>query len=232
MNEPNSEVEARIASAARELYHAPPPTPSEEMWTEIQSRLESDIPVVPINSASGRRSRGRMGWWVGIAAALAIGLGLGRLSLVSTQASDGDPVAVAEVSEHPAAGRSSAQRSTLPYMLATRNHLDRAESFLTAVRSDRSNGWDDPQIGPWARSLLSRTRLLMVTPAAAAPEMRTLLEDLELMLMQIVVTADTGDPQEARIVDQGLEESDLLFRLRSATSRNIGLVRRPSFPTL
>jgi hypothetical protein len=150
-----------------------------------------------------------MGWWVGIAAALAIGLGLGRLSLAPTPA--GNSVVAAAERSGPDAGR-----STQPYMLATRDHLDRAESFLTTVKTDRASGWNNPEIGTWARSLLSRTRLLMATPAAAeGPEMKALLEDLELMLMQIVVTADTDDPQESMIVHQGLEESGLLLRLRS-----------------
>lgn len=209
MNDHNNGFDSRIAEAAQELYHAPPPTPGDEMWTDIQARLESNTPVVQIESPSGRMGRSRMGWWVGIAAALAIGLGLGRLSLAPTSAGD----SVAEVAERLG---SDAERSTRPYMLATRNHLDRAESFLTTVRTDRASGWENPEIGTWARSLLSRTRLLMSTPAAAeGPELKALLEDLELMLMQIVVTANTDDPQESLIVDQGLEESDLLLRLRS-----------------
>lgn len=209
MNDHKDGIDTRIAEAAQGLYNAPPPTPSEEMWTDIQSRTESDTGVVPIGSAPGRRRRTGMGWWVGIAATLAIGLGLGRLSLAPTPS--GDPVV--DVAE---ATGADAERSTQPYMLATRDHLDRAESFLTTVRTDRASGWDNPEMGTWARSLLSRTRLLMATPAAAeGPEMKALLEDLELMLMQIVVTADTDDPKESLIVDQGLEESGLLLRLRS-----------------
>ena len=166
-----------------------------------------------------------MGWWIGIAAALAIGLGLGRLTLGPT--SLGDTVAESAVRTG-----SGAERSTPPYMLATNNHLNSAESFLTAVKTDRTSGWDNPEIGTWARSLLSRTRVLMATPAAERPEVKALLDDLELMLMQIVVTADTEDPQESWIVDQSLEEGDLLLRLRSAASRNDRPVSGPTFPTL
>jgi len=210
MNDHKNGIDSRIAEAAQDLYNAPPPTPGKEMWTDIQSRLESDTDVVPIGSAPGQKRRTGMGWWVGIAAALAIGLGLGRLSLVPTPAGD----SVVEVADRTGP---EAERSAQPYMLATRDHLDRAESFLTTVKTDRASGWNNPEIGTWARSLLSRTRLLMATPAASeGPEMKALLEDLELMLMQIVVTADTDDPQESRIVDQGLEESGLLLRLRSA----------------
>ncbi|MEE8487134.1 MAG: hypothetical protein V3S56_03110, partial [Gemmatimonadota bacterium] len=166
MNDHKNGIEARIAEAAQELYHAPPPTPGDEMWTDIQARLESNTPVVPIESPSGRMGRSRMGWWVGIAAALAIGLGLGRLSLAPVPGGD-SAVEVTEISPP------DAERSPLPYRLATRSHLDRAESFLTTVKTDRASGWDNPEIGTWARSLLSRTRLLMATPAASeGPEMK------------------------------------------------------------
>ena len=210
MNDQNNGIDKQIADSARELYNAPPATPAEEMWANIQSPTESDTTVVSIQSASRRSRPGKMGWWVGIAAALAIGLGLGRLSLSTSPGSDSSAV-VAENSG------SDTERSTLPFTMATRSHLDRAESFLTTVKTDRNSGWENPDVGTWARTLLSRTRLLMATPAAAeGPEMKALLEDLELMLMQIVVTADTDDPQESMIVDQGLEESNLLLRLRTA----------------
>lgn len=210
MNDQNNGIDKQIADSARELYNAPPATPAEEMWANIQSPTESDTTVVSIQSASRRGRPGKMGWWVGIAAALAIGLGLGRLSLPTSPGSDSSAV-VAENSG------SDTERSTLPFTMATRSHLDRAESFLTTVKTDRNSGWENPDVGTWARTLLSRTRLLMATPAAAeGPEMKALLEDLELMLMQIVVTADTDDPQESMIVDQGLEESNLLLRLRTA----------------
>ena len=94
MSDEQRTPEQRIIAAAREMYNAPPEAPREEMWAEIQGRLDaaaadSDVPVQatvhPLRrsdaSASSTWSGRRVGWWVGIAAALVIGLGLGRLTL-------------------------------------------------------------------------------------------------------------------------------------------------------
>jgi len=206
----NDSVDERIAETARGLYHAPPPTPSEEMWSDIQSRLDAGSDsMLPIGRRESRISG--LTWWIGIAAALAIGLGVGRMSLTPTRAGEGG----AQVAAVPSGAPSQADRSSLPYVVATQGHLDDAESLLMTVKADRGSSAPEVQTGTRARTLLSRTRLLMETPAAATPEMKALLEDLELMLMQVVVMADTEDPQEARILDQGLAEGDLLLRMRS-----------------
>jgi hypothetical protein len=112
--------------------------------------------------------------------------------------------------------------SRAPYATATRAHLGRSESFLTGVRVDLMAGSADTDFESWARSLLSRTRLLLASPAGRDPETRRLLEDLELMLAQVVVSAATGDPAEVRLLGEGLEDGDLLRRLRSATSEQTG----------
>jgi hypothetical protein len=106
--------------------------------------------------------------------------------------------------------------------VATRRHLGRSESFLTSVRAELDAGDADAEVGPWARSLLVRTRLLLDSPAASDVETRRLLEDLELMLAQIAIAAEARDPEETRILDRGLDGGNLLYRLRSATDGNIG----------
>ena len=213
MNDQNGHMEERIAEAAREMYRVPPPTPGEEMWGEIEARLGGHGDgVIPL-----RRARRQARWWLAIAAALVIGLGIGRLSMVlAPMGSDGD--VVAESAGDPAV---DASLNTVPYQLATRQHMDRSESLLSLVKADLSSGSGAPAIGLAARSLLTRTRLLMQTQAADEPAVRVLLEDLELMLMQIVVTSDTEDPREAGIVGESLESSDLLLRLRTAATREI-----------
>ena len=267
MNDEQRTPEERIIAAARELYNAPPGTPREEMWTEIEARLDSSGAF-----ASPRTQHRRLGWWVGIAAALVIGLGLGRLTLRTPPAGvpiasesageaagettvaetpgpvasspdgadrsnaadrpspDGDAAtrgaaARAPAPSHPVSGdaRDGARRTPgLQYAVATRQLLDRGESFLASVQADLASGAPDPETETWARSLLTRTRVLMASPAASEPETRRLLEDLELMLAQIVVTSATGDPGEARILGEGLNEGNLLYRLRSATEDDSG----------
>lgn len=293
MNDKDRPIDERIAAAAREHYHEPPATPSDEMWDVIAARLDAaPADVTPLRPRTGdapaeRRARfpGHAGWWIGIAAALLIGLGLGRLTRgggsggapaiagrdASTETTvaaapaespgapdeagapagertaamptrDGetsDAAAASTPGPNPAAERPADARrgrtSELPYRVATLKHLDRSESFLAMARTGLSQAEDDPGFGTWARSLLARTRLLLASPAAEEPETRRLLQDLELMLAQIVVSVETGDPDETRITGEGLEDSDLLLRLRSAADggpAKQGAVRSPGSSSL
>ncbi|MFW6089143.1 MAG: hypothetical protein ACODAB_05285 [Gemmatimonadota bacterium] len=261
MNDERRLEDERIAEAAREAYNAPPPTPRDEMWAVVEARLDSAAPASGrVGRLHGARSLGRLSWWMGVAAALLIGLGLGRLSLGPGQ--DGPEVASrpsgSEIveptpTEAPLAGLPEAQNAPqayeadgsagrasrepprrepsgrrdagpvpAPYATATQAHLSRSEAFLAGVRVDLTTGSADAEFEAWARSLLSRTRLLLASPAGRDPETRQLLEDLELMLAQVVVTAATSDPAELRLLDEGLEDGGLLQRLRSVTSRPIG----------
>lgn len=295
MNDTDRPIDERIADAAREHYHEPPPTPRDEMWTVIAARLDGEAKsgsagVTPLRPRAGdapaeRRARlpGRAGWWIGIAAALLIGLGLGRLT---RDGGSGDAPVVAEraastettIAAAPAGDRADSGaaaespdertaarprqdgrtpdddavsaprpdaatdgpvarpgRTSVPYRVATLKHLDRSESFLAVARAGLAQAEDDPDFGTWARSLLARTRLLLASPAADEPETRRLLQDLELMLAQIVVSVETGDPDETRITGEGLEDSDLLLRLRSAADggpAKQGAVRSPGSSSL
>ena len=65
--------DAGLAKAAQQMYHAPPETPRDDMWTVIQAARAAD--VVPI-----RRTRPQP-WWAAVAAALVIGVVLGRGSI-------------------------------------------------------------------------------------------------------------------------------------------------------
>lgn len=262
MNEEQRREDERIAAAAREAYNAPPVTPRDEMWSVIEARLESGVRA-PNRADRARADRaravGRLSWWMGVAAALVIGLGIGRLSLGT---GEGDPtvasrpagseVAEPATTETPLAGlpeageapdtsspagrtvRPTGDASTespreattavrdggtrpAPYATATRAHLSRSETFLAGVRVDLAAGATDAEFETWARSLLSRTRLLLASPAGRDPETRRLLEDLELMLAQVVMTASTNDPAEVRLLGEGLEAGDLLQRLRTSS---------------
>jgi len=268
MNDEQRLDDERIARAARQAYNAPPSTPRDEMWTVIEARLatEERDGVIPLDRAGRDRAFGRLSWWMGVAAALVIGLGIGRLSLgpaedgsqsqVASRSPDSDVTEPATV-ETPLAGvpedRAAPEAAppageTVPlaggaapepareapstvrdagpnpaaYATATRAHLSRSESFLTGVRVDLTAGSTDAEFEAWARSLLSRTRLLLASPAGRDPDTRRLLEDLELMLAQVVITAATSDPAEVRLLDEGLDDGDLLRRLRSVTSTPAG----------
>jgi hypothetical protein len=73
------------------------------------------------------------------------------------------------------------------------------------------------RLGTWARDVLGSTRLLLDSPAAEEPQLRRLLGDLELVLVQLVqVTGGTLTEEDQLLIDRALGERDLLPRLRTA----------------
>ncbi|UCC82810.1 MAG: hypothetical protein JSW46_17875, partial [Gemmatimonadota bacterium] len=104
----------------------------------------------------------------------------------------------------------------LAYRVAATEHLVRAETFLTSFRTDAQAGRADAEFWSGAGELLASTRLLIDSPAAEDPVFRSLLGELELVLVQIVrLSAERGDG-ELELVTEGLEHRGLLPKLRTA----------------
>ena len=232
---------------ARALYHEPGEPPREEMWRAIAaglaeartqdvpvreglapdgSALERSLPkgaadgpparVVALADARRRRAaqpRPRPAWWGAAAAAvLVLGIGIGRMS---APAADGASDVATVLEPEPAEAASELG-------FAAREHLGRTESLLTVVRADARDGHIDPEVGAWARGLLSQTRLLMDARRDADPAVQRLLEDLELVLVQIAAVGGVSSPDGARagteleLALQSLEEGEVLSRLHAA----------------
>jgi hypothetical protein len=196
--------EERFEETVRRLaqdYHRPPEPPREEMWAAIQEER--------MLSADHRRPvwKGWAGWSTVIAAALLIGVGLGRLSVRP------DAVTVA-------AAPAAAPAPEVAYQLAATQYLSQAEALLTSFRSESGAGQPDAQLTAWASDLLSTTRLLLDSPAAEDARMRVLLEDLELILAQIAQLAprESAAPpaEEVEIVRQAIDQGGVLPKLRTA----------------
>lgn len=230
--------DAGVAKAAREMYNAPPDTPREEMWAIIRAARaavpgrgsEGQQPDAEDEKVTPLRRFRPQPWWAAVAAALVIGVALGRGTFGGGSApivTDAGPSAdqVAATSEKgprtgtgtDAASESPDAESVVPrsYRVAAARHLTRTENFLTMFRVDARTDQIDEEVGTWARRLLTDTRLLLDSPAGDDPELRVLLSDLELVLAQIVQLRG-GDPEDVEIIDEGLESSQLLFRLRAA----------------
>lgn len=212
--------DAGVAKAARDTYHTPPETPRDEMWVVVQAaraaaRDGGDMDVVPI-----RRFRPQP-WWAAVAAALVIGVVLGRGTLGGgpddLTVADGGADTPAAVDGASPAGTPKGAADVIPrsYRVAAARHLNRTEDFLTMFRVDARSDQLDEDLGTWAKRLLTDTRLLLDSPAGGDPELRMLLGDLELVLAQIVQLR-AGDPYEVEIIDEGLVSTQLLFRLKAA----------------
>jgi len=122
--------------------------------------------------------------------------------------------------ERPSVERRSVDSSAQAlYRVAATQTLVQAEALLTAYRADQ--GSRDPQAmqqaARWARDVLSSTRLLIDSPAGRDPHMRSLLSDLELILVQLVQLSGTPlQANERDLIERAMRERDLLPRLRSA----------------
>jgi hypothetical protein len=105
-----------------------------------------------------------------------------------------------------------------PYQSTTSRYLGQAAALLVALPGEVGAGRaDEPYMGR-AHDLLLTTRLLLDSPASADPRFRTLLEDLELVLAQVVRLQSATSADELELIRQALEQRDVLPRLRTAVA--------------
>jgi hypothetical protein len=206
----------RLIEAVRADYHAPSVTPRDEIWSRIEAARRARTPVSPevppeseITPRPSNLPGARRPWLryvTGIAALLALGIGIGRVTTRSTPVpSQPSPVA-------------SSDRSGPAYAIATANHLSRVETFLTTLRTTPGNG----QFAGQARDLLTSTRLLLDSPGTTDPRVRALLEDLETVLVQVTTLDGGRNREELDLITDGLEQREVLPRLRTIIPAGAG----------
>jgi hypothetical protein len=196
-----------LRDAARE-YNDPPETPRDAMWERIVAMRTAEeaekterVNVLPLRHLRPLR------FAAGIAALLALGIGLGRLSVPEA------PVAVPGA----VATQTSPRSSTAAYQLATTEHLGQSEAFLTLFRASlRGPGGNQQLASATARQLLATNRLLLDSPAAKDGNTRLLLQDLELVLAEIAQLSPQSRSRDFDLITQGLERGGVMSRLRTA----------------
>lgn len=206
MDQADERFERLLREAAQD-YHRPPATPREEMWQAIAAR----------RAARQRRTaawRPVLRWGVGIAAVLALGIGIGRMTAPPLRTG---PTRVAVTP--------GGDREPLAYRVAAAQYLTRTEALLTGFRSEAPSGQADAQFARQARDLLGATRLMLDCPAGRDPRLKGLLEDLESVLAQIAQLPPSGDREDVKLINQGLEQRNVLLRLRTANPSGPGPVR-------
>jgi len=228
-------TEERFEEFLRETaseYNEPPETPRDEMW----ARIEESRQVVPIEKAQRFTTTRWVRWGTGIAAVLAVGIGLGRLTAPGQPETTGSEPTVAgapaggDGSPALTAGDAGAERTpSRAVRLATASHLDEAATFLTVFRAQSREDGIDSSTAAWARQLLGSTRLRIDSRATAGnPQLRVLLEDLELVLAQIVQLGASGvetDLDETEFIDHNLEQRQVMTRLRATLAEQSSLAR-------
>ena len=188
-------------------YNAPKAeVPRDEMW--------SAIAIVRRRAVMVPARRSPFAAILALAAMLVIGVAIGRYVIRDVAVQKGSMVTAR-----------AADSSSVPYAVATANHLSRAEALLTAYNAEKPDAIQDAQMAEWARDLLSNTRLLMDSPAGQNPQRRRLLQDLELVLVQLVQqTLGAGAADERGHIERSIERTQMLPRLRlaQAAGRNSG----------
>jgi hypothetical protein len=216
-------------------YEAPrSEVPRGDMWAAIQSQRGAMMMAPRRAPLSARR------WtWIGMAATLLLGVGIGRFAMRDGAAPDAKvPQIVATtrapiVPEHQAVAptsavsppstessapvyRSPAAPNSASYTVASERHLQAVQLLLASYTTDAPTARGDSLLGRWARDLLSNTRLLLDSPAARDQQRARLLEDLEVILVQLVQQAPGQDIEERSAIERTLQKTQVIPRLRSA----------------
>ncbi len=113
----------------------------------------------------------------------------------------------------PARGSASAADATDRVVA---QHLRHTDVFLTAFRTDARAGRVAPEVITWAHQLLVTTEMLRDSKAVHDPRMRSLLQDLELVLVQIAHYQPQRGARDVELVQDAMDDSGLLTRVRGA----------------
>ena len=185
---------------ARRTWPLPPEPDYQAMWERIERE-----------GFAGVRHNTRTPSWrifsIGFAAALMMGIGLGRFSVQDSPAPT--VAAAATDTAAPASGAYDRVASEL---------LGRTVVLLTSLPAEARSSSGE-RFSNQATELLTSTRLLLDSPAASDARFKDLLEDLELVLAQIAMLQTGRTRQEIDLITDALEERDVVPRIRSAVAR-------------
>ncbi len=192
-----------LQDAARTTYHAPRTTPRDEMWNKIVAARRNKRVIV---------LRPWLRWAVAAAAVLVLGIGIGRWSAHQVS----EPVIGTTTAEGTRTTNELDSLASVAYQVAATQYLSRTEAFLTSFRTDANRSANTARLARQARDLLTTTQLMLDSPAGDNPRLRSLLEDLELVLMQISLLNPLQDGHDRDLITQGMNQSNVLPKLRSA----------------
>ncbi len=208
--------ENRFDKVLRDLprsFNNPPEPPLDEMWGVIED--------AHFNSPASISRPGRMTSrvpWLASAAALVIGIGIGHYIPFGTSAgrSGTSRLAVSSTESLPPGSDTSAVGDA--YRDQTSRYLGQAAALLISLPAKDSSSQADASFAGKAADLLVTTRLLMDSPAAQDPQLRSLLEDLELVLVQVARLRGERNKGDLDLIHQAVEQGDVLSRLNTAVT--------------
>ena len=191
-----------------------PDPPLEEMWQVIENAHFN------ARTASTSQVWTQSTPWLAAAAALLVGIGIGRY--MPTRSAGPTP-------ESTLGSRPPASSTQLPlydtsavadaYRDQTNQYLGQAAALLISLPAKAGTQQADATFANKAADLLVTTRLLIDSPAATQdPKLRSLLEDLELVLVQIARLRGERNKGDLDLIHQAVEQGDVISRLNSAVA--------------
>jgi hypothetical protein len=192
-----------LLDEARRTYRVPPEPAVNALW----QRIETDAFAMPTHAPARRGNDWRFAWRLA-AASLVFGAVAGRWSAgirpaITIQAASSDETA-------------SVLPAARPYQKTTEALLGQTAVLLAALGTDRTSASLASNVSDQATQLLGTTRLLLDSPAAADPQMRALLLDLELTLAQVARMQPARTNTELTLINEAVAERDIVPRIRSA----------------
>ena len=211
-----------LMATAKHTYRVPADPPLDSMWARIErEHFDSATTLESIELADGgrfpMRTRGPRRWLMpaaGIAATLLLGVGIGRFT-APPQASD-----VANLPPATDARLQVASNVAEPLQRATSEYIDETVALLASLRRDvRTSGSpSNARFVAQATLLLGQTRLLLDSPAASDPQLRELLDDLELVLAQVAKLRSEPRAEELTFITEAMDERAVVPRLRTVAA--------------
>lgn len=208
---------------AAHTYNPPPAEPPlEQMWQVIEGTLPGSAAspaLYPLRGATSRSALGDARWarWLRTAAVLLLGIGAGRASLLLFPNQPSGDGGVAEASSQAEVVEWRTEEQWL-----SEQYLGQTAALLIALPAELGAQRPDSSFAARADELLLQTRLLLDSPSAGDPLLRTLLEDLEVVLVQVVRLQTDRDPLRVDLLRQSLEQHELMPRLRHAVISHTG----------
>lgn len=189
----------QLLEEARTSYRVPPAPAVEAIWQAVEA--EAFAPRIQTRRTLDWRIAGMLA-----AASLVIGIFGGRWSTsVAPTATMAAAATETEVSN--VAG---------PYERTTEEVLGRSAVLFAALRTPDSRSVNTLQVSDQAQRLLGNVRLLLDSPAAADPQMQTLLLDLELTLAQVARIQPARGESDLTLINDAVAHRDIVPRIRSA----------------
>jgi len=195
-----------IINTAADHYNVPPVNPPfDQMWTAI----ESEAFAPQIKSIGGKRGLSLVNNpWLRMAAVLVLGVVIGRYTMRA-------PAVVRTPTSTTAEKAADVDAS---YQLSAERYLGQTVTLVAGLPKQLQSGRIDSAYVARASESLAQLRPLMDSPAANNPRLRSLFEDLELVLVQVVQMPANGSAIDTKLIRQAMQERDVMPRLVDAVA--------------